>query len=66
MEFTETLSPVNQLGSKGVAESGTTGSIAAAANAVMDALAPLGVKHIELPLKPEKVWRAIQKGGTES
>lgn len=66
MEFTETLSPVNQLGSKGVAESGTTGSIAAAANAVMDALAPLGVKHIELPLKPEKVWRAIQKGGAES
>ncbi len=66
MDFTETLSPVNQLGTKGIAESGTTGSIAAAANAVMDALAPLGVKNIELPLKPEKVWKAIQKGGSES
>ncbi|WP_462421542.1 xanthine dehydrogenase family protein molybdopterin-binding subunit [Salinicoccus sp. Marseille-QA3877] len=65
MDFTETLSPVNQLGTKGVAESGTTGAIAATANAVIDALSPLGVKNIELPLKPEKVWRAIQKGGAE-
>lgn len=62
MDFTETLSPVNQLGSKGVAESGVTGSIAATANAVMDALAPFNVDNISLPLTPEKVWRAIQKG----
>lgn len=64
MAFTETLSPVNQMGTKGVAESGTTGAIASTANAVIDALAPLGVKHIELPLTPEKVWKAIQRGGS--
>lgn len=64
MAFTETLSPVNQMGTKGVAESGTTGAIAATANAVIDALAPIGVTHIELPLKPEKVWKAIQRGGS--
>src|SRR5690625_589664 len=62
LAFTETLSPVNQLGSKGVAESGVTGSIASTVNAVIDALTPFGVKNIEMPLTPEKVWRAIQKG----
>ncbi|HLR40873.1 MAG TPA: molybdopterin cofactor-binding domain-containing protein [Virgibacillus sp.] len=60
--FTVTPTPVNQLGSKGIAESGVTGSIASTVNAVIDALAPLGVKNIEMPLTPEKVWRAISKG----
>ena len=52
-------SPTNPLGIKGVGESGTTGSIPALANAVMNALAELGVKHIDLPLTPARVWAAI-------
>jgi carbon-monoxide dehydrogenase large subunit len=60
--FTETLSPVNPLGAKGIGETGTTASIPAVMNAVIDALEPYGVKDIEMPLTPEKVWRAIQNG----
>ena len=60
--FTETLSPVNPLGAKGIGETGTTASIPAVMNAVVDALEPYGVKDIEMPLTPEKVWRAIQNG----
>lgn len=60
--FTETPSPVNPLGAKGVGETGTTASIAAVMNAVMDALKPYNVKDIEMPLTSEKVWRAIQDG----
>lgn len=60
--FTETMSPVNPLGSKGVGETGTTASIPAVMNAVVDALAPFGITDIDMPLTPEKVWRAIQKG----
>ncbi len=62
MKFTHTASPVNQLKAKGVAESGTTGSIASTVNAVIDALTPFDVSNIETPLTPERVWRAIQKG----
>lgn len=57
---TETLSPVNPLGAKGAGEAGTIGSTPAAANAVLDALKPLGIRHIDMPLTSEKVWRAIQ------
>ncbi len=57
---TVTPSPSNPLGIKGVGEAGTIGSTPAIANAVMDALAPLGIKHLDLPLTPEKVWRAIK------
>jgi carbon-monoxide dehydrogenase large subunit len=46
---------------KGVGEAGTIGSCPAIVNAVCDALSPLGIKHIDMPLKPEKVWRAIQQ-----
>lgn len=60
--FTETLSPVNPLGAKGIGETGTTASIPAVMNAVVDALEPYGVKDIEMPLTPEKVWRVIQNG----
>jgi len=56
---TITPSPSNPLGIKGVGEAGTIGATPAIANAVLDALAPLGVKHLDLPLTPEKVWRAI-------
>ena len=54
-----TPSTVSPLGVKGVGESGCTGSLPAVANAVMDALAPLGVGHIDMPLTPAKLWHAI-------
>lgn len=57
---TETPSPHNPLGVKGVGETGTIASTVCVYNAVMDALAPLGVKSVEMPLTPERVWRAIQ------
>jgi carbon-monoxide dehydrogenase large subunit len=57
---TETPSPVNPLGVKGVGEAGTIASTAAVVNAVVDALAPFGITHLDMPLTPEKVWRAIQ------
>ncbi len=56
----ETPSPVNPLGVKGVGEMGTITSTPAVANAVMDALAPLGISHVDIPLTPEKIWRAMQ------
>jgi carbon-monoxide dehydrogenase large subunit len=58
---TVTPSPINPLGIKGVGEAGTIGSVPAVANAVMDALAPLGIRHLDLPLTPHKVWQAIQQ-----
>lgn len=57
---TETPTPVNPLGIKGIGEAGTIGSIPAFVNAVVDALAPFGVSHIDMPLKPEKIWRACR------
>jgi carbon-monoxide dehydrogenase large subunit len=58
--FTETPSPVNPLGVKGIGEMGTIVALPTIANAVMDALAPLGIKHLDTPLTSEKVWQAIQ------
>lgn len=55
----ETPTPLNPLGAKGIGESGTIGSAPAVQNAVIDALSDLGVRHIELPLTPERVWRSI-------
>jgi carbon-monoxide dehydrogenase large subunit len=60
LDRTETPTDVNPLGVKGAGETGTIASTAAVANAVMDALAPLGIRHIDLPLTPERVWRAMQ------
>jgi carbon-monoxide dehydrogenase large subunit len=61
---TETPSPSNPLGVKGVGEAGTIGATPAIANAVVDALSPLGIRHLDLPFTPERVWRAIkEKGG---
>ncbi|HEX6033609.1 MAG TPA: molybdopterin cofactor-binding domain-containing protein, partial [Anaerolineales bacterium] len=57
---TETPSPTNALGVKGVGETGTIASTPAVVNAVVDALSPLGIKHLDMPLTPEKVWRAMQ------
>ena len=56
-----TPSPFNTLGAKGVGEAGAIGAPPAIVNAVLDALAPLGVEHVDLPLAPERVWRAIHE-----
>ena len=58
---TVTPSPTNPLGIKGVGEAGTIGATPAVANAVIDALESLGVTHLDLPLTPERVWRAINQ-----
>jgi carbon-monoxide dehydrogenase large subunit len=55
-----TPSPVNPLGVKGMGESGTIGVTPALVNAVMDALRPHGIRHLDMPLTPEKIWTAIQ------
>jgi carbon-monoxide dehydrogenase large subunit len=57
---TETPTPLNPLGAKGIGESGTIGSTPAVQNAVIDAVSHLGIKHIDMPLSPERIWRAIQ------
>ena len=54
---------VNPLGAKGVGEAGTVGALPALMNAVNDALAPLGVRHLDMPVTPERVWRAIRAAG---
>jgi carbon-monoxide dehydrogenase large subunit len=56
----ETPSPHNPLGVKGAGEMGAIAATVAVANAVMDAMAPLGVRHIDMPLTPQRVWQALQ------
>ncbi len=56
----QTPTPVNPLGAKGIGESGTMGSTPAVQSAVVDALAPLGVRNVDLPVNGENVWRAIE------
>jgi carbon-monoxide dehydrogenase large subunit len=60
MDEHPTPSKVSPLGVKGMGESGCTASLAALTNAVLDALRPLGVQHLDMPLTPAKVWHAIQ------
>ena len=55
----ETPTSVNPLGAKGIGESGTIGSTPAVQSAVVDALSPFGVRHLDMPASPERVWRAI-------
>jgi aerobic carbon-monoxide dehydrogenase large subunit len=57
---TETPTPVNPLGVKGAGETGTIASTAAVANAVMDALSPFGIKHVDMPLTPDRLWEALR------
>ncbi|MEQ8967562.1 MAG: xanthine dehydrogenase family protein molybdopterin-binding subunit [Azospirillaceae bacterium] len=59
----DTPSPTNPLGAKGVGEAGVTGALACIPNAVIDALRPAGVTHLDIPLTPETVWRAIGAAG---
>jgi carbon-monoxide dehydrogenase large subunit len=60
----ETPTPLNALGAKGIGESGTIGSTPAVQSAVVDALAPFGVRHVEMPANGERVWRALQQART--
>src|SRR5262245_7824245 len=57
---TVTVTPFNPLGAKGIGEAATIGSTPAVVNAVVDALASFGVRHLDMPLRPERVWRAMQ------
>ncbi len=59
--WTNTPTDVNPMGVKGIGEAGTIGSAQTIVNAVVDACSPFGVKHIDMPLRPRKVWDAIQK-----
>jgi carbon-monoxide dehydrogenase large subunit len=61
--FIETPSPHNPLGAKGIGETGTIASTPAVVNAVLDALAHLGVKHIDMPLTPYRIWLALKEKG---
>ncbi|HKH26626.1 MAG TPA: xanthine dehydrogenase family protein molybdopterin-binding subunit [Acidimicrobiia bacterium] len=58
---TETPTPLNPLGAKGIGESGTIGSTPAVQNAVVDALSIFGIRHVDMPLTSERVWRAIRE-----
>jgi carbon-monoxide dehydrogenase large subunit len=61
----ETPTPVNPLGVKGIGEAGTIGATPAVHNAVIDAVAHLGVRHIDMPMTPERVWTAIQQASSQ-
>ncbi len=61
VETIATASPNNFMGLKGVGELPTNGAPAALANAVLDALRPLGVRHLDMPLTPHKIWQALQR-----
>ena len=61
LDTIETPSPLNPLGVKGIGELPTVAAPVAVANAVMDALAGAGIRHIDTPLTPEKIWRALQE-----
>ena len=63
LEATITPSPVNPIGVKGIGEAGTIASSAAVVNAIVDALQPFGVKDIDMPASPEKVWHLMHKNG---
>ena len=63
LHSTVTLSPLSPLGTKGIGEAGTIGAAPCIVNAVVDALSPFGVRHIDMSLRPEKLWAAIHKTG---
>ena len=62
LDIRQTPSPTNPLGVKGIGELPTVAAPVAVANAVLDALAPCGIRHLDLPLTAEKIWRAMQQG----
>jgi carbon-monoxide dehydrogenase large subunit len=62
LDSTVTPTPVNPIGAKGVGEAGTLGSTPSVVNAAVDALSGFGVKHIDMMLRPEKLWKIINGG----
>jgi carbon-monoxide dehydrogenase large subunit len=60
LDMTVTPTPRNPLGAKGIGEAGTIGSTPAIVNAVIDALSPFGITHVDMPLQPEKIWRVLR------
>ena len=66
LDTTVTPTPVNPLGAKGVGEAGSVGAPPALVNAVLDALRPLGVRHLDMPLRPARLWAAMQAAGCAS
>lgn len=60
VDHTQTVTPENPLGAKGIGEAGTIGSTPAIVNAVIDALTPFGIGHLDMPLTPAKIWAAIE------
>jgi carbon-monoxide dehydrogenase large subunit len=61
LDRTETPTPVNPLGVKGVGEAGTIGATPAIVNAIVDALSPYGARHLDMPVKPEAIWRIVNQ-----
>jgi carbon-monoxide dehydrogenase large subunit len=66
LDHTVTPTPHNPLGAKGVGEAGCVGAPQAVVNAVLDALSPFGIRSLDMPLRPEKVWRAIREASKVS
>ena len=64
-QFQETPSPTNPLGVNGTGESGSIGAPPTIVHAVLDALAPFGIAHLDMPLTPQKIWAAIQAARRE-
>jgi carbon-monoxide dehydrogenase large subunit len=63
LDRTVTPSPTNELGVKGIGEAGTIASSAAVINAIVDALSPLGIKHVDMPASPDRLWKMIKEAG---
>jgi carbon-monoxide dehydrogenase large subunit len=61
LDKTVTPSPTNALGVKGIGEAGTIAASAAVINAICDALAPLGISHVDMPASPDRLWKQIQE-----
>src|ERR1041384_770103 len=61
LDRTETPSPLNPMGVKGVGEAGTIGATPAIVGAIVDALSPFGIRHLDMPIKPENIWRILNK-----
>jgi carbon-monoxide dehydrogenase large subunit len=61
LDSTVTPSPTNELGVKGIGEAGTIAASAAVINAICDALAPFGIKHVDMPASPDRLWKQIQE-----
>jgi len=66
LENTITPSPTNDLGVKGIGEAGTIASTAAVINAICDALSPLGIKHVDMPATPDRLWKMMQEAHPHS